>query len=228
MRIPLTRYGLPQVVVFPIVIAAVMVVVTLLPLPYCAVLSVEMFLLVLLVFILAFFRDPRRNCPEDTNLILAPADGTVTEVEMTEEDSLTGGTAVKISIFLSVFNVHINRAPCNVKVEKITYKKGRFENAMKPSSSKVNESNELAMLRLDAPNDKILLRQVSGAIARRIVCKTHPGDTLVSGQKFGMIKFGSRTDLYLSTCQNIRTMVKKGDKVKAGESVLAEYVIDNS
>lgn len=228
MRIPLTRYGLPQVVIFPIVIAAIMVVIALSSLPSRVVLPVEVFLLVLLVFIPAFFRDPRRNCPADTNLILAPADGTITEVEMTEENSFIGGPAVKISIFLSVFNVHINRAPCNVKVEKITYKKGQFKNAIKPLSSRVNESNELAMVRLDAPNDKILLRQVSGAIARRIVCTTHPGDTLAGGRKFGMIKFGSRTDLYLSTCQNIRTMVKKGDKVRAGESVLAEYVIDNS
>ncbi|MHC4187858.1 MAG: phosphatidylserine decarboxylase, partial [Planctomycetota bacterium] len=126
-------------------------------------------------------------------------------------------------IFLSIFNTHINRAPCNVKVEKITYKKGQYKNAAKVESGRINESNNLNLVRIDNPDDKLILRQISGAIARHIVCRVKEGEHLKSGEKFGMIKFGSRTELYLPFRENVRTLVKKGDKVKAGLTVLVRY-----
>ena len=100
-------------------------------------------------------------------------------------------------IFLSIFNVHINRSPCNAKVAKITYKEGRYRNAMNPESGQVNESNDLALVRIGEPEDRLIIRQISGAIARRIVCSAHEGQELTGGEKIGMIKFGSRTELYL-------------------------------
>jgi len=207
MRIPLTRYGWPQVVVFPAAVLAVMIaylLVAVLFLPAWAIVSAEAVLAVALIWVLAFFRDPERRCPSDRNLLLAPADGRITDIEIVEEDNFIGGAAIRFGIFLSIFNAHINRAPCNVKVEKITYRKGKYKNAMNPQSGRVNESNDLALVRTDSPEDRLIVRQISGSIARRIVCDTRQGQELTGGEKFGMIKFGSRTELYvparLSSC----------------------------
>lgn len=207
MRIPLTRYGWPQVVVFPAVVLAVMIaylLIAVLFLPVWAIVSAEAVLAVALIWVLAFFRDPERRCPSDGNLLLAPADGRITDIEIVEEDNFIGEAAIRFGIFLSIFNAHINRAPCNVKVEKITYRKGKYTNAMNPQSGRVNESNDLALVRTDSPKDRLIVRQISGSIARRIVCDTRQGQELTGGEKFGMIKFGSRTELYvpvrLSSC----------------------------
>jgi phosphatidylserine decarboxylase len=110
-----------------------------------------------------------------------------------------------------------------VKVEKITYKKGKYKNAMNPQSGRVNESNDLALVRTDAPRDKLIVRQVSGSIARRIVCATGAGRELAGGEKFGMIKFGSRTELYLPVRKEAKCLVEIGDKVKAGLTALVRY-----
>jgi phosphatidylserine decarboxylase len=226
MRIPLTKYGWPQVVVVPAVILVVMGVCLIAGLRYWPVWGIyasESLLIILLIFVLSFFRDPLRQIPTEEHLILAPADGTITDIETIEEESHIGGPAVRIGIFLSIFNTHINRAPCNVKVEKITYKKGQYKNAAKVESGRINESNNLNLVRIDNPDDKLILRQISGAIARHIVCRVKEGEHLKSGEKFGMIKFGSRTELYLPFRENVRTLVKKGDKVKAGLTVLVRY-----
>jgi len=135
---------------------------------------------------------------------------------------------------LSIFNVQINRAPCNVKVENITYKQGKYKNAKNPQSGRVNESNDLALVRTDSPKERLIVRQISGAIARRIVCQTSKGQKLTGGEKFGMIKFGSRTELYLPwhglpARENMARMaipqclVQIGDKVKAGLTPLVRY-----
>ncbi|MDT8300337.1 MAG: phosphatidylserine decarboxylase, partial [Sedimentisphaerales bacterium] len=116
-----------------------------------------------------------------------------------------------------------NRAPCNVKIEKITYKKGQYKNALYPESARVNEANELWLTRTDSPHDRLIVRQISGAIARRIVCKTTEGSELAGGEKFGMLKFGSRTELYVPLCENAKCMVRIGDKVKAGLTTLIKY-----
>ncbi len=252
MQFPFTKYGWPQVVVYPAIIIAVMVVIA-----FGAIIGLQLWLILILEFILAlvliwslsFFRDPYRETPSDENLLLSPADGTITEIETVEGNEYIGSPAIKIGIFLSIFNVHINRAPCNVKVGKIIYKKGQYKNAMNPESGRVNESNELQLVRTTSPADKLIVRQVSGAIARRIVCKTDKGKELAAGEKFGMIKFGSRTELYVSVSEtdknkveksdsgseddfqtflvrngyNIKCLVKPGDKVKAGLTPLLRY-----
>ena len=222
----MTKYGWPQVVVFPAVLITAMIV---WPLASAgrtvgwAVVSVEALLAVVLIWVLSFFRDPYRAVPPDKNLLLAPADGKVTDIEIVEELGHIGEPALRIGIFLSIFDVHINRAPCNVKVERITYKKGRYKNAMNPVSGRVNESNTLELVRTDNPCDKLIVRQISGAIARRIVCRTSRGEQLTGGEKFGMIKFGSRTELYVSAGENVKCLVRKGDKVKAGLTALIKY-----
>jgi phosphatidylserine decarboxylase len=221
MRLALTKYGWPQVVVFPAIVLIAMVIALLAwpkSLSAWGVISVETILAVVLVWILSFFRDPERLVPAEKNLLLSPADGRITDIEIVEEKDFIGGTALRIGIFLSIFAVHINRAPCDVKVERITYKKGKCKNAMNPESGRVNESNDLGLTRTDSPNDR----------ARRIVCETRQGQELTGGEKFGMIKFGSRTELYVSSPQGparegVKCLVKIGDKVKAGLSPVVRY-----
>ena len=226
MKIPLTRYGWPQVAILPAIQVAVMIIALLAwpkSLSPWGIIIIETLLAIALVWTFSFFRDPPRTVPADKNLLLAPADGKVTDIELVDENDFIGGEALRIGIFLSIFDVHINRAPCNVKVEKVTYKPGQFKNAMNPHSGRVNESNDLALLRTDSPGDRLLVRQISGAIARRIVCDAGPGQDLTGGQSFGMIKFGSRTELYLSSRENAKCLVRIGDKVKAGLSPLIRY-----
>ncbi|MHC4489296.1 MAG: phosphatidylserine decarboxylase [Planctomycetota bacterium] len=230
MRIPLTKYGWPQVVVFPAAVLAMMIaylLAAILFLPAWAIVSAEAVLAVALIWVLAFFRDPERRCPSDRNLLLAPADGRITDIEIVAEDNFISGAAMRIGIFLSIFNVHINRAPCNVRVETITYRKGKYKNAMNPQSGRVNESNDLALVRTDSPEDRLIVRQISGSIARRIVCGVSQGQELTGGEKFGMIKFGSRTELYVPVRQSAKPLVQIGDKVKAGLTPLVKYEIRN-
>jgi phosphatidylserine decarboxylase len=226
MKVPLTKYGWPQVAVFPAVIIAVMIVYMLTAakfLPLWADYSIEAALAVVLVWVLAFFRDPYRLCPQDKNLLLSPADGRITDIETIEQDDFIGAAAIRIGIFLDIFDVHINRSPCNAKIDKITYKKGRYKNAANPQSGRVNESNDLWLRRTDSPNDKLIVRQISGAIARRIVCEAGQGQELTGGEKFGMIKFGSRTELYVPARENVKLLVGTGDKVKAGLTPIVKY-----
>jgi phosphatidylserine decarboxylase len=229
MRIPLTKYGLPQVAVFGVMILVVMVTV------YVAgssdimspttVLIVEVIMAILLIWVLAFFRDPLRQIPQGDDTLVSPADGKVTNIDVVEENDVIGGQALRIGIFLSIFDVHINRTPCAARIDKVTYRPGQYTNAMNPSSGRVNESNDIAMTRLAEPKDALLIRQISGAIARRIVCKAEVGEDFACGERFGMIKFGSRTELYLPAHDNVKCVVKVGDKVKAGETILIEYSI---
>ena len=228
MRIPLTKYGLPEVVIFPaITLGAIILVAYLsllvLHLGIWTIVSIEAVLAATLIWVLLFFRDPYRLCPKDANLLLSPADGKVTDIEIVKERDYIGENAIRIGIFLSIFNVHINRAPCNAKVERISYRKGRYKNAASPESGRVNESNNLYIIRKDNPRDKLIMRQVSGAIARRIVCATKEGQELSSGEKFGMIKFGSRTELYVPARADVKCLVRTGDKVKAGLTPLVRY-----
>jgi len=226
MRIPLSKYGWPEVVIFPAIVLGGMIVcrlISILFLPLWAIVSIEAILAVVLVWVLLFFRDPYRLSPLDKNLLLAPADGRITDIEIINEDDFIGGKARRIGIFLSIFDVHINRAPCNVKVERISYKKGQYKNAMSRQSGRVNQSNDLCIVRTDSPKDRLIVRQISGAIARRIVCATKEGQKLTGGEKFGMIKFGSRTELYVPARENAKCLVRVGDRVKAGLTPLVRY-----
>jgi len=226
MRIPLTKYGWPQVLIFPAIVLAALVVYPLTGGVFSsawATIVIEAILALLLVGGLAFFRDPYRAVPPHNNILLAPADGRITDIEIVNENDFIGGPALRIGIFLTAFDVHINRAPCNVKVERITFREGKHRNAISPHSGRVNESNDLALVRTDRPEDRLIVRQISGAIARRIVCRVSKGQKLTGGEKFGMIKFGSRTELYLPARENAKCLVRVGDKVKAGLSTLVRY-----
>ncbi|MEN6425818.1 MAG: phosphatidylserine decarboxylase [Phycisphaerales bacterium] len=226
MHIPLTKYGLPEVVVYPMTVVVLMAAMGLVGpvwLPLWVVFVSEVILAMVLGWALMFFRDPRREPPQDDSLLLAPADGTITDVGMVEEGEFIGGPALRVGIFLSIFDTHINRAPCDAKVERIVYRPGKYINAMSPQAGKVNESNNLSMVRTSHPQDRLLVRQISGAIARRIVCAAQEGQRLTGGEQFGMIKFGSRTELYLSASENVECTVRIGDKVKAGITPLVKY-----
>jgi phosphatidylserine decarboxylase len=226
MRIPLTKYGLPQVVLFPAVLLGLMALVAVAApkiLPSWAIIAAQAVLTAAAAMVFNFFRDPRRRSPQDTDILLAPADGKITDIEILDNAPNIKGKALRIGIFLNIFNVHINRTPCAVRIDSIEYKKGKFKNAMNPHSSRVNESNDIVMTRLQDPADTLLVRQISGAIARRIVCNAEPGDNFSGPQKFGMIKFGSRTELYLPMRKNVKCLVSVGDKVKAGLTILVKY-----
>ena len=169
------------------------------------------------LFVLQFFRDPARRVPADPGLVCAPADGRIVMVEKTE-DPFTNRPALKISVFMNVFNVHSNRAPVDGEVTDVNYYQGGFFNAALDKASLENERNVLR-LRMD-DGSELTCVQIAGLVARRILCYVKPGDRLVKGERFGFIRFGSRVDLYLTP--QARARVTVGDKVYAGETVLAE------
>ena len=169
--------------------------------------------------LLAFYRDPPRRIPDDDNILLAPADGKIAEI--TRNYDVDGHSELRIVIFLSVLNVHLNRSPCSGVVRDVKYEPGHFLNALKPESTEKNERNTLT-IEPDAPiPGPLIVRQITGALARRIVCTAKPGDRLKSGQRFGMIKLGSRTELRVAESPNWRVLVNVGDSVNAGTSILA-------
>lgn len=172
------------------------------------------------IFALAFFRDPRRSVPEAPGLMVAPADGKVTEVSRLDRLEGLDGPALKISIFLSVFDVHINRAPCGGHVVRTEYRPGEFLDARHPESGSRNENNTIVIEPHDDLGGPVIVRQVAGLIARRIVCNVTPGDTLSRGQRIGMIKFGSRTDLVVPADCGLEPAVRINDHVKGGETIL--------
>jgi phosphatidylserine decarboxylase len=226
MRLALTKYGWPEVVIFPAIVLGAMIVYLVVGVLYLSawtIISIEAALAAVLIWFLSFFRDPYRCCPADKNLLLSPADGGVTNIEIVKENDFIGEHAIRIGIFLSIFDVHVNRAPCSAKVARISYKKGKYKNAANPESGRVNESNDLCIIRTDSPEDRLIVRQISGAIARRIVCATKEGQELAGGEKFGMIKFGSRTELYVPARANVKCLVQIGDRVKAGLTPLVRY-----
>jgi phosphatidylserine decarboxylase len=174
----------------------------------------------LTLFVVAFFRDPERSLPQEQGTLLAPADGKVLLVEEVEATPFAKGRAMKISIFMSVFNCHINRIPWSGKIKDIRHRPGKFFPADKARASAENEQNALL---LQADNGQLIsLVQVAGLIARRIVCWVRNGETVKRGDRFGLIRFGSRVDLYLPL--SVRLRVKRGDRVKAGLTVMGEWL----
>ena len=224
MRVPFTRFGLPQLIVYPLAPLILMALLFFVFTPALWLFPAEAVLFLVFLWSLSFFRDPARKIEYDETVLLSPADGTITDISPTD-DSALGVKALRIGIFLSVFNVHINRAPCAVRVEKISYRKGEFRNALSPESGRLNESNDILMVRLSEPRETLLVRQISGAIARHIVCAAKEADEYRQGEAFGMIKFGSRTELYLPAFEGDRfeITVKTGDRVAAGLTPLVRY-----
>jgi len=227
MHSPLTRYGLPQVLVFPLLVFAAMAACFIffdLRILFDAriLFPVEIVLFLVFIWMLSFFRDPARTISIDETVLYSPADGTITDIAVVD-DSILGKGALRIGMFLSIFNVHINRVPCSVRIENVSYKKGLFKNAFSAEAGKINESNDILMVRLAKPEDRLLVRQISGAIARHIVCEAADGKEYKQGEQFGMIKFGSRTELYIAAGSGCEAVVKIGDKVQAGISPLARY-----
>jgi phosphatidylserine decarboxylase len=177
----------------------------------------------LLGLVVYFFRDPPRRVPSEPGLLVSPADGKVAEVTRLEHDEFIGGKAVRIGIFLSIFNVHLNRSPTNAQVIALRYSPGAFLNAMKPESALQNENTWIGLRETAPPHRRLAIRQVSGMLARRIVCALRPGETIGRGEKFGMIKLGSRTELILPDNEDLEILVKVGRRVKAGSTVMARY-----
>jgi phosphatidylserine decarboxylase len=173
------------------------------------------FLLVLLCTV-AFFRDPEREVPSDPNLIVAPADGTVMDIIELEETEVLKGKTRRVGIFLSIFDVHTNRAPIDGRVVYRQRKPGLFLDARRADCSEKNESMTWAF---ENPRVTIVARQITGAIARRIVAWANVGDELKKGDRFGMIRFGSRTELYLPLSATV--LVKEGDHVAGGSTPIA-------
>lgn len=172
--------------------------------------------LIITIFVLCFFRDPERFTPPGEDLLVSPADGKILLIEKVDDKKFTGGQAWKISIFMNVFNVHVNRIPVNGKVEKIIYTPGKFYSA---DSEKGALQNEYCAAVITTASGKTLaFVQVAGLIARRIVCWLEPGDSAIKGRRYGLIRFGSRVDLYLPPDTEIP--VQPGQKVRAGETIL--------
>lgn len=167
-----------------------------------------------------FFRDPDRSGPADEDILISPADGTVTDIEEIEEPDFIGGRAKRIGIFLSPFNVHVNRTPCEGAVRLVKYKAGDFLPAYNP---KAPEKNESISLGLETPKGlRLIVKQVTGVLARRIVCEAREGETLARGQRYGMIKFGSRTEVYVPLGAFEACLVQLGDKVKGGQTPICK------
>jgi phosphatidylserine decarboxylase len=166
------------------------------------------------LFVAYFFRDPERTIPQDKNAIISPADGKVVEI-VEEKDPFLGETFTRISIFLNVFNVHVNRVPIAGVVDKYRYIPGKFLAAFNHKASLDNE--QTAILFKDG-NTKIVVKQIAGLIARRIICYAKEGDGFALGQRFGLIRFGSRVDIFVPT--DSKLSVKIGDKVAGGSSII--------
>ena len=177
-------------------------------------------LIILTVWVYYFFRDPERYPINDESYLVSPADGLITDVSERsgpEELRLENTTYTRVSIFMNVFNCHVNRIPTNGKIEEIYYKPGKFLNASLDKASEENERN-FYKIKLNKNNEEIIIVQIAGLIARRIVCEAEQGQELKQGDRIGMIRFGSRVDLYF---KNKKVLAKLGQNVVAGESLIA-------
>jgi phosphatidylserine decarboxylase len=174
------------------------------------------------IWVVAFFRDPERRTPPGDNLVICPADGRLLPVAKAvppAELGLGPDKCLRLSIFMNVFNVHVNRIPCNGTVTTLGYRPGKFFNA---SFDKASEQNERMAIRIDAKGGReIGVVQVAGLVARRIVCNLQEGQSVCPGDRFGIIRFGSRVDVYLP--DGARVLVNEGQSVKAGETVIADF-----
>ena len=216
MRIPLTKYRIREVLLFGGISLA------------GAVLSavflwylVPLFVLTLAV-VVYFFRDPSRRTPDEPHVLVSPADGKVVEVAEVEEVEFLKSRTHKIAIFMSPLDVHVNRSPCDGQVEALVHQAGRHLNARVPDASARNEASAMALTHVEGDR-RILVRQVAGAMARRIVCEAAVGRHLARGQRYGMVKFGSRAEVYVPVATGFEVEVRLGQSVKAGETIMGRF-----
>jgi phosphatidylserine decarboxylase len=174
--------------------------------------------LFLVVFTLNFFRDPERSVPNKSNIVVSPADGRILFVKDVLDDKFINGKAKLVSIFMSPLNVHVNRIPISGKVEYVKYIQGEYLAAFEDKASERNERNEIG---ITSPVGKVFFTQIAGFVARRIVSDLKVGDSVNIGNRFGMIKFGSRVDIIVPEQWQVK--VKKDDNVSAGETILFEF-----
>jgi len=173
---------------------------------------------IVFIFNFFFFRDPERDIPEGEYLILSPADGTVIKITEVEEPYYFKSKVKRVSIFLSVFNVHVNRFPASGEVELVKYKPGKFLVAL---DHKASEDNEQSIIGIKHKKGKLLFKQIAGIIARRIVFHVNEGDSATAGDRFGLIRYGSRVDMFFP--ENVEIKVDIDDKVYGGESIIGEF-----
>ena len=176
---------------------------------------------ILFLFILYFFRNPERDIPTDEFMLVSPADGVVMDVERVFEDQFLNGESIRVRIFLSIFNVHINRSPMAGEVVFRAYRPGQMIPAFKSHASELNEKNYVG---IQNKHLQILVTQVTGFIARRIVCWVNKGDKLAKGERYGLIKFGSCSEIFVPT--NVEIMVSPGDKVRGGVSIIGRVSVE--
>lgn len=170
---------------------------------------------IFLCFTIYFFRDPERKFPDEPNAIISPADGKVVTIDEVNAPDNSGKKMKRVGIFMSIFDVHVNRSPYSGTINFIKYNKGKFLNALNDKSSEKNENN---IIGIDIGSDTIFTKQIAGIIARRIVCRVKIDDKIQKGARLGMIKFGSRVEAYIPI--NSTVVVNLGDKVKAGETII--------
>jgi phosphatidylserine decarboxylase len=224
-RLPFIRAGLAELIIFSsVLIPLSCLFVTLACRHSMWWAAVALFPILLQAEIIWFFRNPRRTVPADPGLVVSPADGRVDLIEEIEHDEILAGPAIRIAIFLSVFNVHINRMPIAATVFGSGYRQGKFLSALKPESAWENERLELWIEGTEAPHRVMRVRQITGQLARRIVCYANTGARYQRGEQFGMIKLGSRTELIIPQEAGLELAVEIGTKVQAGSSIMARYV----
>lgn len=170
---------------------------------------------------MAFFRDPERRSPDELGILVSPADGKVVEISNLDTHPDIGGPATRIGIFLSVFDVHINRSPCSGIVRRVTYQPGQFLDARDPNSGQLNEANTIVIEPDDPSKGPIVVRQIAGLIARRVVCSVKVGDRVELGQRIGLIKFGSRTEMITTAGSGYAPAVAIGDRAYGALTVMA-------
>jgi phosphatidylserine decarboxylase len=221
-RIGLARPGLAEVVCFSLMFFTIALPLGVLAAQVSGWFGLPLAVVVFLwLQVVRFFRDPPRTIPPDRDALLSPADGTVTHMEEVEEPDFAGGRAFRISIFLSVFNVHVNRIPRAGRVMRVRYFPGCFLDARHVNCAIRNEQLWVDME--EASGRPLRVKQISGAIARRIVCGLKCGEEVQAGDRFGMIKFGSRTDVLLPLDSAMRMLVEVGDKVQGGTTMLLRF-----
>jgi len=205
MKIPFAKEGF--VFIIPLLIVTILMFLL-------AFYWVAFFLGLGLLFVTWFFRDPERHIPNEPNVIVSPADGKITEI-VTEKEPINGELCKRVTIFLSVFNVHINRVPIAGTIEEIRYNPGKFLAAFNPKASMYNEQN---IILINNGKTHVFVKQIAGLIARRIVCWPKKGDYCESGQRYGLIRFGSRVDILLP--ETTKLSVACGDRVSGGKSII--------